>query len=57
MTVVSEVPVETLIPDPVMTNRADITRITVEGIMLGWNRVVLHHPTLHSRIFRRIHKK
>ena len=39
-----------------MTNRKDITHNTVEGIMYVWNRVVLHPSTLHSKIYRRIHK-
>ena len=40
-----------------MTNRKDITHNnTVEGIMYEWNRLVLHPSTLHSKIYRRIHK-
>ena len=40
-----------------MTSRTDITHNnTVEGIMYVWNRVVLHPSTLHSKIYRRIHK-
>ena len=57
MTVESEVPTDILIVDLEMTNRTDITHNTVEGIMLGWNRVVLHPSTLHSKIYRMIHRK
>ena len=39
-----------------MARRTDVTHNTVEGIMSGWNRVVLHPSTLHSKIYRRIHK-
>ena len=56
MTVESEVPTDILIVDLVMTNRTDISHSTVEGIMYEWNRVVLHPSTLHSRIYRMIHK-
>ena len=56
MTVESEVPTDILIVDLEMTNRKDITHNTVEGIMYVWNRVVLHPSTLHSKIYRRIHK-
>ena len=56
MTVVSEVPTDILIVDLSMTRRTDVTHNTVEGIMSGWNRVVLHPSTLHSNIYRRIHK-
>ena len=56
MTVESEVPTDILIVDLEMTNRTDITHNTVEGIMLGWNRVVLHPSTLHSKLYRRKYK-
>ena len=32
-----------------MIKRTVITYNTVEGIMYGWNRVVLHPSTLHSK--------
>ena len=35
MTVVSEVPTDSLMSDLVMTSRKDITHITVEGVMTG----------------------
>ena len=57
MTVESEVPTDILIVDLVMTRRTDMTHNTVEGIMVGWNRLVLHPSTLHSNIYRRIYKK
>ena len=57
MTVVSEVPTDILVSDLSMTNRTDITHNnTIEGIVYGWNRVVLQPSILHSKIYRRIHK-
>ena len=45
-----------LISDLVVTSRKDITHSTVEGIMFGWNRVVLHPSTLRSKVYRKIYK-
>ena len=56
MTVGSEVPQDILTQDLLMTNITDITHNTGEGIISRWNRVVLHPSTLHSRIYRRVHK-
>ena len=53
MTVESDMSTDVLITDLVTTNRGDITHNTVEGIILGWNRVVLHPSTLHGKIYRR----
>ena len=57
MTVESEVPTDILTVDLEMTSRTDITHNTVEGIMFGWNILVLHPSTLHSKIYRRIYTK
>ena len=48
MTVEPEVPWDILISDIIMTSGTNIIHNnTVEGSMIGWNRVVLHPSTLH----------